>query len=359
MYNSEFAFSAAVLPAVCRVWHASENYFDYPNLPSFLIDRLRAATRAADLMLCVSEGVARSFRDKVRGAAVEVLSNGCDFAFYSRGGHDAELAAEKARFDNVAVFAGNVDDRLDWDMLDRALEACPDVLFVMYGPLTGGPANPDAKLRRTFRRTNFRYFGVVPAERLPGIYATCDVGIIPYRHDPLVTHNTFPLKAFEMVAAGLPVVATNLDMLRPYHSPGFAAVTDAATFIERLRAFLRASLSPLERENLRSLAEKQDYGHKFETAREWVQTIAEQHPDPNAPLGELLGIGSASGLEAALSALEPQFAHPVLPVGTEARLSWKQVRRDLRGMLRVLKFYVARTPVGPLYRVARGWMSRR
>src|SRR5207244_1989459 len=55
--------------------------------------------------------------------------------------------------------------------------------------------------------------GPRPYAALPGYLAAMDVGLIPFKRNQL-TYHADPIKAYEYLAAGLPVVATDLPALR-------------------------------------------------------------------------------------------------------------------------------------------------
>ena len=60
---------------------------------------------------------------------------------------------------------------------------------------------------------NVRYLGAVEPERLPGLYAASDLGLLPYKRTPLLVQSGFPLKALEMAATGVPMASTLLEPL--------------------------------------------------------------------------------------------------------------------------------------------------
>jgi teichuronic acid biosynthesis glycosyltransferase TuaH len=74
-----------------------------------------------------------------------------------------------------------------------------------------GPVGTDvSKIRRM---TNVRLLGPRPYASVPSYLAAMDVGLIPFKQQP-VTYHADPIKAYEYLAAGLPVVATDLPALR-------------------------------------------------------------------------------------------------------------------------------------------------
>jgi glycosyltransferase involved in cell wall biosynthesis len=76
----------------------------------------------------------------------------------------------------------------------------------------------------------------VPYGKLPAVVASFDVGLIPYEENEY-TRSCFPLKLFEYLAAGKPVVASGLpelegmepDVVVASGATAFRAAVDAAT----------------------------------------------------------------------------------------------------------------------------------
>ena len=216
LYDPSYFAAWGMLPATVRVVHATENYFMFPTGP-FLSSSDKAVTlqrwiycmQHADATICCSDGVAASCRPHA-GARVETVTNGCDRDFYAGAAPDPGVGALRGELDRIAVFAGNVDERLDYVTLAEAAERNPRMLFLLVGPKNVHAPEARAAFQRFVRHSNARHLDTVPAERLPSIYAACDVGMLPYVRNPLLYENGFPLKTFEMVAAGLPIVVQHL-----------------------------------------------------------------------------------------------------------------------------------------------------
>ena len=84
------------------------------------------------------------------------------------------------------------------------------------------------------RLPNVHRLGAVPSDEIPEYVSTFDVGIVPFVVDEL-TRAVSPLKMYEYLAAGVPVVATPLPvcvahpMVRTAASvDGFASEIEAA-----------------------------------------------------------------------------------------------------------------------------------
>jgi glycosyltransferase involved in cell wall biosynthesis len=59
------------------------------------------------------------------------------------------------------------------------------------------------------------FFGNRDIEELPAYIKAMDVCLIPYVLNDY-THHIFPLKLYEYMAAGKPIVATDMEEMRPY-----------------------------------------------------------------------------------------------------------------------------------------------
>src|SRR5713226_5606057 len=262
-YNWMLAGPLARLPAVARLLHATEAHFDMPGLSRYL-DRLRAAVTISDLTVAVSDGVAAGLHGRVDRGEVLTVTNGCDYRFYSAGKADQALAAKRGSYSRIAVYAGNINSRLDFDLVHRLASGCPDVLLALFGP-SSSLTETDAKAwKEILKLTNVFAPGPVDPDRLPDLYAAADVGLIPYRQDPWLVENGMPLKALEMCATGLPVVST---LMKPLLGMADALVVTKSgdEFLEAFARTSRATLSESEAAGLKAVSSANDYDRKFES----------------------------------------------------------------------------------------------
>jgi glycosyltransferase involved in cell wall biosynthesis len=82
---------------------------------------------------------------------------------------------------------------------------------VLIGPVKSGQVD-EARLRLY---PNIHLLGEKPRAELPGYFKGLAVALIPYNANEL-TRNIFPLKLFEYLAAGVPVVVGGLPELRRF-----------------------------------------------------------------------------------------------------------------------------------------------
>ena len=104
------------------------------------------------------------------------------------------------------VLVGCLDWRVDESLLVSLIVGRPNWHFVLAGPRV------DLWGRRLKRLPNVHWLGRVPVDRVRPIIRDCDVTIIPYRLTDWTRH-CLPVKVFEYLAEGKPVVATPLPEL--------------------------------------------------------------------------------------------------------------------------------------------------
>lgn len=196
--------------AVLRVMHATEDYFTSPKgwavTESSIQEPLIRMLGQVDLLVAVSQGVLDSFtaKSRYRGACL-LLENGCDSRFWlQQNAFDYKPGA----LGPVALFQGGINNRLDFPLLIALSDRLPTWQFWFCGDARSLPDGWD-KLRR---QENVRYFGVQAVEGIAALARQADVGLIPFQQDALI-RGALPLKAYEYVACGMPVVTVPIDAL--------------------------------------------------------------------------------------------------------------------------------------------------
>jgi glycosyltransferase involved in cell wall biosynthesis len=125
-------------------------------------------------------------------------------------------------------YAGAIAEWFDFGLLRETAAAMPDCEFHLAGPCTR-PGELRALLEAC---PNVRHLGVLDYGALPGFYAGLHVGIVPFVLNE-VTHKVSPLKMFEFLAAGRPVVATAMAEIAALPE---VLVGDRASFAGQIRA---------------------------------------------------------------------------------------------------------------------------
>lgn len=130
-----------------------------------------------------------------------VVKNGANVNLFSRA-----FTNEKS-LRNVVGFIGNIDDRIDFALLNFLIESLPEHEFMLIGPVQ--EKNKEVQLKKW---RNVTLTGSKPPEELPAYLKNFSVGIIPFQKNDF-TKGIYPIKINEYLAAGIPVVATNFGNL--------------------------------------------------------------------------------------------------------------------------------------------------
>ena len=168
-------------------------------------------THRADLVITTARNLLLS-RERLNPNIHHVL-HGADVSHFGRA-LDPELAVPA---DIAAIPAprlgvvGVHDERLDIDAIEAMAQADPNWHVVLVGPIQPG----DVDESRLAALPNVHLLGGKPLAELPAYLKAMDVALIPYKLNEL-TRNIFPLKLYEYLAAGLPVVAAALPELAPF-----------------------------------------------------------------------------------------------------------------------------------------------
>ena len=111
----------------------------------------------------------------------------------------------------VLMFVGAIDAyKLDLPLLEILASGHPNWSFVFIGPV--GETDPSTDVRGLKRLPNVHLLGPRPYSTLPAYLAQADVALLPLQLNTYTRH-MYPMKFFEYLAAGCPVVATAIPSL--------------------------------------------------------------------------------------------------------------------------------------------------
>jgi glycosyltransferase involved in cell wall biosynthesis len=198
---------------------------------SFRAAEERFAARA-DLVLASAPELVRRMR-ALSGNVLEA-PNVADTALFAEALGDCEPDPAIAALPRPRiVFTGAISAvKLDIGLLAELARLRPDWSFALVGPI--GAGDPHTDVSRLAGKRNIHLLGMRAYTQLPAVLSGADAGLIPYARNEL-TNSIFPMKVYEYLAAGLPVVATPLPALEGLmgvdcapDAPGIAALLDAA-----------------------------------------------------------------------------------------------------------------------------------
>lgn len=211
-----------------RPWKAVvyEAVDDHAHGPG-MADRLRAAFRAAEERVLARADVVFAWSEPIR-ARLAALHPNVRLATAAVDVERLAPVAEQPGPERTAVFAGALGFRFDETLAAEVARRLPDWTFLLAGPV-----DPAAK-RTLGGLANVVLPGPYATGELPGLLGRGRVALVPYRRNAFAD-TLVPVKLFEYLAAGRPVVSTPLGAAGELE--GVVAFADGAqAFAEAVRA---------------------------------------------------------------------------------------------------------------------------
>lgn len=131
----------------------------------------------------------------------------------------------------IILYVGAIMEWFDWSLLRACAQKRPDWQFVLAGP-TNLPAERYQEL------PNIHYLGTCPPEHVPHLIRHAKVCLIPFLVNEL-TVNVSPLKLYEYLAVGKPVVSVPLPEVLAAEDPSSVVIAGTSDgFVDAIGQFL-------------------------------------------------------------------------------------------------------------------------
>jgi glycosyltransferase involved in cell wall biosynthesis len=202
------------------------------------------AVREADLTICTSLRRAEELRLAVPEAADRVrhLPHGAPSASIPDRpqARPADSPNDIAHLPRPLIgYVGTLEDRVDWALMTRVARSNPTASIVLVGrPGLEGGAGWQADRRACLAMPNVHAIGWRGQSTIDAYNRSFDLGLIPYRVDHPFNIACCPTKIMDYMAAGRPVVTTDLPECRLY--PHLFDVVETEAFADAVTARLAA-----------------------------------------------------------------------------------------------------------------------
>jgi glycosyltransferase involved in cell wall biosynthesis len=210
---------------------------------------------------------------------IELIPNGVDAAHFARASRPETVVARavQALARPVIGYLGGIQYWIDFDLIAHAARAHPEWSFAMVGNI-----EPMARVDKVRGLANVHFLGRQPYAALPEFVAGFDVCVNPYVLDG-VAENVDPLKLYDYVASGKPVVSVDIPAARR-----FAGLIRLAHTPDEFTRSIEAALGDPGDPAARKQAALQ---HDWEARFDHVQATLEGWlaPDPHPPLSHFRG----------------------------------------------------------------------
>lgn len=200
----------------------------FPGVPAALAETEAALMREAGLVAATAGLLAEEPRRL--GARVVVVPNAVELAAF----REREPKDRRDGQDRPTVgYVGALGPWFDVEALRAAAEAHPDWRFRLAGRIES------PEVEALGRLPNVETLGEIPFSEVPAFLAGLDAALVPFRDLPL-TRAVDPVKLYEALAMGLPVVARRLPETERWREPAVFLYGSEGDFVAQVERALEA-----------------------------------------------------------------------------------------------------------------------
>lgn len=278
--------TARALPNHRLVYDCMDHHAGFDNTGDAVLRAEAELVAAADLTVVSSAWLEAELGAKARATAL--VRNAGDHAFFAEAPGHIE---RDARGRPILGYYGAIAEWFDAGLVRAIAVANPGALVRLVGADTAGVAQALADL------PNVEFIGEVPYADLPRWLHGFDVCLMPFKVLPL-TLATNPVKVYEYLAAGKPVVAVDLPEMAQFTGLVRTAAT-AEGFVAAVAEALASADDREAAESRRAFAATQTWAHRAEALDAAIEGLDE-------PLVSVvvLAYNNLAFTEACLSSLE-------------------------------------------------------
>ncbi len=231
------------------VYHCVDRIQDQPGMPVVRIETSeKALSKAVDVVFVTSPQLLISHSQW--NPQTLLFGNVADHAHFSRarlGDTEGQLCCPERlkRVDKPRlVFMGAIDAyKLDLGLLLQLAQRNSAWRFVLIGPV--GECDPATDVAGLLSCPNVELVGPVAYSDLPNWLAHGDVALLPLQLNGYTRH-MFPMKFFEYLSSGLPVVATEIPALEAHADVAWLCPPVVEAFERAIAAALAGAGPSLE-----------------------------------------------------------------------------------------------------------------
>jgi len=165
----------------------------------------------------------------------------------------AQLNQLRGTSDVIVGYYGALAEWVDFELLEYCALKNPDWTFLMVGQCYPDITPPNIPNLHIWERVSY--------ELIPHLLNIFDIAIVPFKINEITLH-TSPVKIFEYMAGGKPVVSTNLPEVRKYEPVLIGTTTEQ--FERKLHAALEYKNDESYMKSLETCASSNTWAHRVE-----------------------------------------------------------------------------------------------
>ncbi|PYS36373.1 MAG: hypothetical protein DMF75_01075, partial [Acidobacteria bacterium] len=246
------------------VYDCMDHHASFSTNEQAMVDQEPELLSAADLVVVSSDSLQTHAQQANQD--VLLLRNACDYDHFAhvRTASGSDRANQTSNERPVIGYYGAIADWFDSKLVADLAERRPDWDFVLVG------STFSADIKRLSKLPNVSLPGEKHYAEIPDWVGKFDVVIIPFKRTPL-TESTNPVKAYEILAAGKPIVSVPIPEMRAL-SRFVRLASDAKEFEHEVSAAL-AENEPKLIAARRAFAKENTWEQRYESLASGVAHV--------------------------------------------------------------------------------------
>ncbi len=253
VYHPVYGDAVERLDKKLLVYDCVDNYAAFPKYrdKAWLMEREKRLCERADLVFTTSEPL-YEIKRKYNPENTFLVHNVGDAEHFNKAldpgceiPHELEEIRKKGPVIGFVGAVSNYKLNLDWVM--HVARQKPEYQVVLIGPI--GMSDPNTNVKELEAIDNIHMLGVRSYQSLPQYIKGFDVAVIPYRLNDY-TESVFPIKFFEFLASGKPVVISPLPSVKEFYDDVLVA-HHGDEFVQHCEAVINGAETDISRQSRR------------------------------------------------------------------------------------------------------------
>lgn len=264
-YHPFFPEVFSMFPGATSIFDTVDDWSTHPAYAAYantLKAHYQSISTRADIIFTVSPILKHTFPHHPKTVWIP---NGVDIMHFSSPSNMDQFAHIPAQ---SVVYSGVIQERFDIQLMKATAEQLPDIQFILAGPVW-----PEVDISPLAAVPNIRFIGPIPYADLPNLFAHVRAGIIPHVINAF-TQSMNPLKLYEYLAAGLPVVSTPVSGTEQFPNGVFLANT-AQEWVKNIRK--ACALTEEERVALQHSVKDHSWDQRVDRMMRLIEEIRHEH----------------------------------------------------------------------------------
>lgn len=213
------SLSWMVSPLVRAFFHVHFDIVDYytatdSSAKKVLRQQKKSLLRNSDTVSAISKELEKAYQ-RIYNRSIQLVPQGFRLSEFEK-----QSASSTIKFPTgkpIVGFVGQINERLDYDLLSELIPSLPMYNFVFVGPKkfdsNVSKERSNHKFELLLQNKNSFWFDAQPRETIKTIISAFSVGIIPYNCAYTFNKYSYPMKVFEYFYLTKPVLATPISSL--------------------------------------------------------------------------------------------------------------------------------------------------